>query len=324
MTEDGRHPSERPTYVGANTFMHAPKQAPGALDDGVDVGVLGVPFDGGASRQPGSRFGPEAIRRESGWYSNMMGDQVFNAGTGRRLDFEQVDMRDCGDVSVVTTDVEETGAHIREAVQRIAETAFPVVLGGDHSLTYPAFTGFAAARGERVGLVHLDAHSDVYGASEKHGTHWHGSPMNLIADTEYGGYGTHAIVGLRAYEDDGFEEFVDENGMHVAYARDVHEQGVAACIADALDHATQGVDRVYCTVDIDVVEPTAAPGTGTPEFGGLTPHQFLTALDLLGQHDAVGAVDLVEVAPRLDPTRTTQRLAAAGLARFLEAKFLTS
>lgn len=321
MGRDRGNP-DAPSYVGADAFMHAPRGDPETLDAAVDVAVVGVPFDGGASRQPGARYGPEAIRRASGWYSDAMGKQVFNAGTGRSLDFDRVEMRDCGDVPVVTTDVEATGEHIREAVQRIAGTAFPVILGGDHSLTYPAFTGFAAAHDESVGLLHLDAHSDVYGESEKHGTHWHGSPMNLIDESPYGSHANHAVVGLRAYEDEDFPAYVEENGMHVSYARDVHERGVDACIRDAISHATEGVDRVYCTVDIDVVEPTAAPGTGTPEFGGLSPRQFLTALDLLGQCDAVGALDLVEVAPRLDPTRKTQRLAAASIARFLEPRFL--
>jgi agmatinase len=310
-----------PSYVGATTFMGAPKADPNDLPDAIDVGVVGVPFDGGASRQPGTRYGPEHVRRESGWYANYEGE--FNAATGRRVDFEDVTMRDCGDVSPVTTDVEETGDRIRETLRTVAEDGFPVVIGGDHYLTYPSFCGVAEARGERLGLIHLDSHSDVYGPRELHGDHWHGSPMNLINDTEHGGYETHSMVGLRARERPDFPEFVEEEGLHVSYGRDVNERGIRACLADAIDHATDGVDGVYLTVDIDVVEPTIAPGTGTPEFGGIDATQLLTAMDVLGECAAIRAIDLVEVAPRLDPSRMTQRLGAAALSRFLEAKFGT-
>jgi agmatinase len=308
-----------PTYVGSKTFLDAPEADPRDLPDSTDVGIVGVPFDGGVSRQPGARYGPEKLRRESGWYAR--NDGGFNAATGRHVDYSGVEMRDCGDVPIVTTDVEATGEAIRETVRAVADGGFPVVLGGDHYLTYPSFRGVAEAHGDRLGLVHLDAHSDVYGSWDRHGDHWHGSPMNLIADTDHGGYGTHSMVGLRAREASDFPAFVEESGLHVSYARDVHERGIERCLDDAIDHATDGVDAVYVTVDIDVVDPTVAPGTGTPEFGGLDVTQVLSAMDRLGGCDAVRAVDLVEVAPRLDPSRTTQRLGAAALSRFLEAKF---
>lgn len=308
-----------PTYVGSKTFMNAPEADPHDLPAATDIGVVGVPFDGGVSRQPGARYGPEELRRESGWYART--DGGFNAATGRRVDFDGVTIRDCGDAPIVTTDVEATGDGIRDTVRGVAETGFPVVLGGDHYLTYPSFCGVAEARGEQLGTIHLDAHSDVYGSWDLHGDHWHGSPMNLIDDTEYGGYDTHAMVGLRAVEAPEFPEFVTEEGLHVSYARDIHDEGIGPCLERAIDHATAHVDSVYLTVDIDVVDPTVAPGTGTPEFGGIDATQLLSAMERLGECDAICAVDLVEVAPRLDPSRTTQRLGAAALSRFLEAKF---
>ena len=310
-----------PTYVGSKTFLDAPEADPHDLPTSTDVGVVGVPFDGGVSRQPGARYGPEKLRRESGWYAR--NDGGFNAATGRRVDFSDIETRDCGDVPVVTTDIEATGEAIRKTVRAVAEVSFPVVLGGDHYLTYPSVCGVAEARGDRLGLIHLDAHSDVYGPEERHGEHWHGSPMNLIADTDHGGYETHSMVGLRAVEAPDFPAFVEREGLHVSYARDVRERGILSCLEDAIDHATDGVDAVYLTVDIDVVDPTVAPGTGTPEFGGLDANQLLAAMDRLGDCESVCAVDLVEVAPRLDPSRTTQRLGAAAVSRFLEAKFGT-
>lgn len=147
--------------------------------------------------------------------------------------------------------------------------------------------------------------------------------MNLIDETDYGGYETHSMVGLRAREAPDFPEFVEEEGRHVSYARDIHERGILPCIKDVIEHATERVDGVYLTVDIDVVDPTVAPGTGTPEFGGIDTNQLLAAIDRLGDCPEICAVDLVEVAPRLDPTRMTQRLGAAALSRFLDSKFGT-
>lgn len=314
-----RQQRETPSYVGAKTFMEAPEADPHDLPESTDIGVVGVPFDGAVSRQPGARYGPEKIRRESGWYAGR--DGAFNAASGRHVDFSDVSIRDCGDVTPVTTDVELTGERIRETVRAVAESSFPVVLGGDHYLTYPSFCGVAEARDERLGLIHLDSHSDTYGSWELHGDHWHGSPMSLIDDSDHGGYETHSMVGLRATEAPEFPTFVEEEGLHVSYARNVHDRGIEACLADAIEHATAHVDSVYLTVDIDVVEPTVAPGTGTPEFGGIDANQLLTAMEQLGACESICAVDLVEVAPRLDPSRMTQRLAAAALSRFLEVKF---
>mgnify|MGYP005856919431 CR=1 FL=1 len=323
MTDKNKRKPNRSTlsYVGSKTFMDAPTIDPQDLSESTDVGVVGVPFDGAVSRQPGARYGPEKIRRESGWYASR--DEEFNAATGRRVDFSDTTIRDCGDVPLVTTDVEATGENIHETVREVAESCFPVILGGDHYLTYPAFCGVAESYGERIGMIHLDSHSDVYGSWDVHGDHWHGSPMRLIDESDYGGYETHSMVGLRAREAADFPEFVEAEGLHVSYARDIEEDGIVSCIEDAIEHATERVDAVYLTVDIDVVEPTVAPGTGTPEFGGIDAQQLLTAMDHLGDCSEICAVDLVEVAPRLDPSRMTQRLGAAALSRFLEAKFGT-
>jgi agmatinase len=301
--------------------MDAPETTPEELTDDVDVGVVGVPFDGAVSRQPGTRYGPEAIRRASGWYAR--DEPAYNVATDRVVDFDAATVRDCGDVAVQTTDVQATGESIRETVGTVAESAFPVVLGGDHYLTFPSASGVADALGERVGVVHLDAHSDVYGERDIYGEHWHGSPMNLLDEEGTGGYENHAMVGLRAYEDPDFREFVDDSGLFVAGMPEVDRRGFLSCVEDAVDHAAAGVDSVYLTVDIDVVDPGFAPGTGTPEAGGVTGGQLLRAMEFLGDQSVIGAVDLVEVAPRLDPTRATHRLGACALSRFIESKFLS-
>jgi agmatinase len=312
------------SFAGVQTFLKADHCPPGDLDGEVDVGVLGVPFDGAVSRQPGARFGPGALREASAWFAYLGGYKggVHNVETDRTVSYDDLTIRDCGDVPTVPTSIERTRPQVVAAVEAVAERSFPVVLGGDHYVTYPSFLGYARAVGERVGLIHIDAHSDTVESSALYGEHFHGSPMARIDESEYGGYENHAMVGIRGYEGPEFPGLVEDRGIHVSYAPDVRERGIEACIEDAIDHATDGVDHVYLTVDIDGVDPAYAPGTGTPEPGGLTSDDLLRAMDRLGACEAIGAMDLMEVAPKLDPTESTQRLGANAVVRFLESKFL--
>ncbi|MEF8790758.1 MAG: agmatinase family protein [Haloarculaceae archaeon] len=326
MSEDPSDPESLPelSFAGVPTFLKAEGCPPDDLDEDVDVGVLGVPFDGAVSRQPGARFGPRALREASGWYAYLGGYKggVHNVETGTTVSYDDLEIRDCGDVPTVPTSIERTRPQVIAAVEAVAERAFPVVLGGDHYVTYPSFVGYARAVGERVGLIHIDAHSDTVESSALYGEHFHGSPMARIDESEYGRYENHAMVGIRGYEGPEFPDLVEERDIHVDYAPDVRERGIEACIEDAIDHATDGTEHVYLTVDIDGVDPAYAPGTGTPEPGGLTSDDLLLAMDRLGECEAVGAMDLMEVAPKLDPTESTQRLGANAVVRFLESKFL--
>ena len=312
------------SFANDGTFLKAPAADPPELPAETDVAVYGAPFDGSVSRRPGTRYGPDALRSASAWYDHFAGvpEGAYNADTDRHVAHESVTIRDCGDAPTVPNDVERTRAQVKGYAQTIAETSFPVMLGGDHYLTYPAFEGFAETVDGDVGLIHLDAHSDTMGDGELYGRHWHGSPMARIDELPSGGYENHAMVGIRGYERDGFRDLVDSDGLLVKYARDVRAEGIDAAIEAAIEHASSGTDHVYVTVDIDAVDPAYAPGTGTPEPGGLTSAQFLRAMDLLGGCEAVGAMDLVEVSPPLDDdSDTTAMLGANAVVRFLESHF---
>lgn len=326
MTDDITKPTHRLpplAYAGIKTFLGADTSDPEELGDDVDVGVVGVPFDGAVSRRPGTRYGPAALRAASQWYDHFGGQPggTRNVDTDRHVDHNDMCIRDCGDAPTVPNDVRRTRDQVAAYVGAVAERAFPLVLGGDHYITYPSFAGVADAGEGRMGLIHLDAHSDTMDDEEIYGPHWHGSPMARIDDLPKGGYENHAMVGIRSYERTGFDELVAERGIDVNYARDVREKGIDACIEEAIAHATDGVDRVYLTVDIDAVDPAYAPGTGTPEPGGLTSPQLLRAMDLLGSCDAICGMDLMEVSPRLDPTDKTQMLGSMAITRFLERRF---
>ena len=312
------------SYAGIPTFLKAPQASFDDLDSAVDVGVLGVPFDGAVSRQPGARHGPSGIREASGWYAYLGGYKggLLNVETGREVDYAGMTIRDCGDAPTVPTSIDRTRDHVQAAVERVARRTFPLTLGGDHYITYPAYMGYASTVDERVGVIQIDAHTDTTEESTLYGKHFHGTPMARIADSRYGGYEAHAMIGIRGYEGPEFRDLAADTGLYVDYAADVRDRGIGDCIAGAIDHVTDRVDRVYLTVDIDGVDPAFAPGTGTPEPGGITSAELLEAMDRLGACDAIGAMDLMEVAPGLDPTEATQRLAANAIVRFLEAKFL--
>lgn len=314
----------RQSFAGIPTFLKADVARPEELSGDVDAGVLGVPFDGGVTRRPGARFGPGALRRASGplVISGRHKGGVVNIETNQRVDYDDLSIRDCNDVPTVPNDIERTRDNVAAYVGAVAERTFPVVLGGDHYLTYPAFVGVSKAIGEDCGVIQLDAHTDTTAESSLYGKHYHGSPMALIHQSEHGGYENHAMIGIRGYESTNVSSLEDEEGLSIDYMPDVREKGIEACVRDAIEHATDGVDHVYLTIDIDSVDPAFAPGTGTPEPGGLTSEELLRAITILGQCDEIVAIDLMEVAPTLDPTDATQWLGSKAIVQFLEQKFL--
>jgi agmatinase len=324
MTEKNYNDLPELAFANTGTFLKSPSTEPSALTTDTDVAVYGAPFDGTVSRRPGTRYGPEKLRQASAWYDHFAGgsEGAYNADTDRHVAHTEVDIRDCGDVPTVPNDVERTRKQVKGYAKTIAETTFPIMLGGDHYLTYPAFDGFAGTIDGDVGLIHLDAHSDTIEGDDLYGDHWHGSPMACINELGSGSYENHAMVGIRGYERAGFEDLIESDGLFVKYARDVREDGIDEAIEAAINHASESTEAVYLTVDIDAVDPAYAPGTGTPEPGGLTSAQLLRAMDLLGSCDAVGAMDLVEVSPPLDDdSDTTAMLGANAVTRFFESKF---
>jgi len=311
-------------YAGFETFL---KREIADVEDvaGVDAAVLGVPYDGAVSNQPGTRYGPRSLRRASAWLAYLSGYKggLTNIRTGQQVDFGALDLVDCGDVPVFPMDRATTADSIAAHVATVAERGtMPVLLGGDHYCTFPAFRGFAEGSGhDTVGLVQIDAHTDTVAESAVLGEHFHGSSTHHIADSPYTDYEHVAQVGIRGYESPDFFEFADETGLSLFTIRDIERHGIEDVIGAAVADAAADADAVYVTFDIDSVDPSVAPGTGTPEPGGLSASQALTVMETLGTHDAVAAADLMEVAPTLDPTDNTSRLGAYLLTTLLEQQF---
>jgi agmatinase len=285
---------------------------PARHHDEVEAGqvvIVGAPFDWGTTHRPGARFGPKAIRE---------GDYL--PADGRRphltagLDpLVELDVVDCGDVPLSPGYTEASLTAITERVRRLAETgAVPVILGGDHTITFAGATGVAAAHGEgAVALVHFDAHADT-GDVQYGQLHGHGTPMRRLIES--GAVPGHRFVqiGLRGYwPQPEILAWMREQRMRSWSMEECVRRGLDAVVDDAVASCTTGgVEGVYLSVDIDVVDPAAAPGTGTPEPGGLQPRDLLDTVRRLGRECRIVAADVVEVAPHYDqPGDITARLA---------------
>ncbi len=296
MTFTPRESFKSPRFAQPATFMRLPH-----VTDlrGVDVAILGVPFDGGTSYRPGARLGPREIRAQS---SLIRPYSYFQ----KTAPFERLNIVDAGDIDAPPVAIEQCYEVIERHVASVIEAgALPAVIGGDHSISLPVLRALARAHGP-VGLVQFDSHIDTW--NEYFGTkYFHGTPFRRAIEEGLVDPKRFIQVGIRGpmYGEDDFD-FHREHGITVVDIDQV-KRGVEATI-DAVRRVATG--RCYVTFDIDAVDPAFAPGTGTPEIGGLTSHEAQRLLRGLAGIDLVG-FDVVEVAPVFDgPGHITSLLAA--------------
>jgi agmatinase len=293
-----------PTYVGIPTFHKLPYVTDPleirARD--VDIAIIGAPFDDAASHRPGARFGPRAIREAQ--YSSGSIHSLALMGV-EPLDILTV--VDAGDANIIPSWIERAHSFIYRKVHEVASTgAIPIVLGGDHSITWPSASAVAEVRRPgSIGIVHFDAHADtandVFGVLASHGT-----PMRRLIESGAVNGRNFVQVGLRGYWPpvETFE-WMKEHGLRWHLMREVEERGAEAVIDDAIAEALDGPDAIYISVDIDVIDPGSAPGTGTPEPGGLLPRELLRAVRRIAGAVDIAGMDIVEVSPPYDHAEVT-------------------
>src|SRR5664280_1626388 len=291
-----------PTYVGPTTFMNLPWISdPATLRARrADVAIIGAPFDDAVSHRSGARFGPRAIR-EAQYTSGSINSLQLGVES-----FEILTVVDAGDANIIPAWVERSHAFIYRKVREVAETgAIPIVLGGDHSITWPSATAIAEVRRPgSLGIVHFDAHADT--APEDWGVlAGHGTPMRRLIESGAVA-GRNFVQGLRGYWPpvDVFAR-MREHGMRWHLMREIEEQGMEAVVDHAIDEALDGADAIYLSVDIDVLDPGMAPGTGTPEPGGLLSRELLRAIRRIVGAVDLAAMDMVEVSPPYDHAEVT-------------------
>jgi agmatinase len=272
-----------------------------------DVVIVGAPFDGGTSHRPGTRFGPQAIRQAC--YLPHDGSRPSLA---LRVDgLRDLRVVDAGDVEMYSGDVERSIRSLERAVHTAADAgAIPVVLGGDHTIALPDATGVARVIGMgRLSLVHFDAHADT-GHIAFGSLYGHGQPMRRLIESGAVRGDRFLQLGLRGYwpEPETLKWMADQR-MRSYEMTELVARGLDECLTEAYAIATDDCDGVFLSVDVDVVDPGMAPGTGTPEPGGLTARQLLDAVRRCCYELPIAGVDVVEVSPPYDTADVTAYLA---------------
>ncbi|SOD74181.1 agmatinase [Jatrophihabitans sp. GAS493] len=272
-----------------------------------DVVILGAPFDGGTSHRSGTRFGPQYIRQ-----SCYLPHDGSRPSLAMRVDALQ-DLRvyDAGDVELFSGDAERSVRDLQEAVYAVSRTgAIPLILGGDHTIAWPDAAGVAQHLGQgRVSMIHFDAHADT-GDITFGSLVGHGQPMRRLIESGALRGDRFLQIGLRGYwpPPETLNWMADQQ-MRSYEMTEITTRGLDDCLTEAFVIATDDCDGVFLSVDIDVCDPGHAPGTGTPEPGGLTARQLLDSVRRIAYELPVVGVDVVEVSPPYDHAEITSFLA---------------
>ena len=290
-------PMKQPRFTEIATFMRAPLAS--SLE-AVDIGLIGVPTDLGVTNRPGARHGPREIRNSS----SLM--RAFNLGLGVNP-YDLCRIADLGDVRLSHRyDLEQQNRDIEAFFRQVhAAGVLPVSAGGDHSITFPIFKAIAAD--EPIGMVHIDAHCDTWG--EFYGSKFtHGAPFRLAVEAGVLDPKRTVQIGIRGGQNfmDGIE-FSLSHGMRVIFIEEFTQLGVERVIEEA--RAVVGDGSTYISFDVDGLDPVYAPGTGTPEIGGITTLEAQRLLRGLRGLNLIGG-DVVEVAPPYDQTGNTALVGA--------------
>ncbi|HVB54553.1 MAG TPA: agmatinase [Candidatus Acidoferrales bacterium] len=293
---------EGASYLGPSSFAKVVQLSePEELDRWKpDFAIVGAPWDDSTSFRPGARFGPRAVRvanyQPPDWHLDL-----------EVAPLEELTVVDFGDAVCQPGLVAPSHEAIRQRVHEVASRGIvPVVIGGDHSVTLPSATAVADVVGRgRLGIVHFDAHADT--APESFGNPLsHGTPMRRLVESGAVPGANFVQIGLRGYwPPREVFEWMRGEGMRWHLMDEIWRLGISEVVRRALAEALDGPEFIYLSIDIDVLDPGFAPGTGTPEPGGMNPADLLRAIREVALHTRVVAMDVVEVAPALDPAELT-------------------
>ena len=286
-----------PRFAGIATMMRLPHQE---TSEGLDACFVGVPFDLGTSNRSGARFGPRQVRSESVLL------RPYNMAT-RAAPFDSLQVADIGDVATNAYNIFDSIERIETAYDAIiANGCRPITIGGDHTIAWPILRALHKRYGP-IGVVHVDAHADVNDTmgGEKIA---HGTPFRRAVEEGLLDCNRVVQIGLRGtgYHADDFD-WCRQQGLRVVQAEECWHRSLVPLMNEVVERVGGG--PVYLSFDIDGLDPSFAPGTGTPEIGGLSVHQGLEIIRGLRGLDLVGA-DLVEISPPYDPQGTTALVGA--------------
>lgn len=308
----------QPAFAGINTFMKAPYCEDIRRVGDYEAAFVGIPFDSATTYRPGTRFGPQAVRRISALYDGYW----FDGGVDLH---EELDLCDAGDIFVIPGNIEKTFDQVTKAISHIYTSgAFPIICGGDHSLGFPNVRGIAPHIDGNVGIIHIDRHIDIQekdmdermhttpwfwttheGTATSHRDHSHMHdvglpnchPKNLVQIGIGGWYGNRPGTAV-----------AKRRGTSVLTMHDLETHGPKKTAEIALEMAWEGCKAVYLSFDIDSIDPAFAPGTGSPEPGGLLPREAFEMIHTIAK-EGLCAMEVVEVSPPYDVNDNTAQLA---------------
>lgn len=294
---------ELPHYAGINTFLKAPYIEDVHKVGNYDVAIVGVPHDSGTTYRPGTRFGPQGIRRISALYT----PYNFELGVDLR---EQIKLCDVGDIFTIPANNEKSFDQISKGIAHIfASGAFPIILGGDHSIGFPTVRGICRHLGDKkVGIIHFDRHVDtqetdlderMHTCPWFHATNMANAPAKNLVQLGIGGWQV-PRQGVKVCR---------ERATNILTVTDIMEMGLDAAADFAIEKATDGTDCVWISFDIDCIDAGFVPGTGWPEPGGLMPREALYLLKKIIQNTKVCGIEVVEVSPPYDVSDMTSLMA---------------
>lgn len=317
-------------HAGIPTLMGSPVGTLENLKPG-SYAAVGIPYDYASGSRPGARWGPRAVRQSSMYFDYFLrsspDSEYVDISTGKVFSIaDPVPMVDLGDIEVFPMDLERTLASIAGFIRTIMEKkATPIILGGDHLITYPCFSGFFAGQSaagilpSEIAYIHIDSHLDMFDDHPAWGRYYHGSTVRRIAEVE--GFdpanilliGVHGLVGKETYD------FVRNKGIHLVTLNEITSEGVENAVRAGMEKINASKKRCYVSIDIDAVGSAFAPGTGGISLEGMTPAQLQNTVSIVTEFE-VHALDIVEIAPNYDSSERTQRLAADILFTFISQR----
>jgi agmatinase len=275
--------------------------------EGADVVIIGAPYDAGTTYRAGARFGPKMIRT-----TDYLPHDSSRPHLALRVDpLKELRVVDAGDIEMPGVEARVPLDALEAAVRVVCEAgALPLILGGDHTITWPDVTGVARVKGwGRVSVIHFDAHADT-GEIQYGSLIGHGLPMRRLIESGACRGDRFLQIGLRGYwPEPPTLQWMAEQRMRSFEMHEVVKRGLDAVLEEACAIAVDDCDGVFVSVDLDVVDPGMAPGTGTPEPGGLTGRQLLDAVRRIAIELPVVGIDVVEVSPPYDSAEITAFLA---------------
>ena len=300
LHDDELHPS----YIGMPTYLGTPFAVNGKelKSMNADIAIIGAPVDMGVGNRPGARYGPRAIRQADYWPKPAKLSNLYHLNL-EVFPLKEMNVVDFGDANCPPSSLEKSHEAIEKKVTEALDAdAIPIVLGGDHSITLPSATAVAKKYGYgNVGMVHFDAHADTRESSYGDVLIGHGSPMRRLIESGAIPGKNFVQIGLRGpWPPPVDQKWMKDQGMRWHLMAEIEKKGFDEVLEMAISEALDGPDKLYISVDVDVMDPAFAPGTGTPEPGGITSLELLRAIREIVLSKGMVAMDVVEVAPVYD------------------------